>query len=262
MSTPSDAQLIAGWGGRCASAAQLARFTFFGGAAMVTRAALIDTCRAIDQVFRKWGYRARPGCGTGSMNCRPKTGGGGLSIHGLAGAWDINPCENPYGPRLITDMPAGMIADLLAIRFNNGRQVLTWGGSWRGNKDAMHLQTAGLPSDVATGINWATVARPSGSTVVLAPQTTDTTTTTPPPRRNHEMIFVIRCAVAGSMDINQVFVFRTGDMTRWYCGVDDLERAKDWAVLSGGAYVERTDAADWESDKRLFTRVTSPWDPR
>jgi len=65
--------------------------------------------------------------------------------------------SNPYGKRLVTDMPAALPRDVCRIRTMNGRQVWNWGGYWSGNKDAMHYEIVCTPADLATGIDPRTV---------------------------------------------------------------------------------------------------------
>lgn len=131
---------------------------------------------ALDAGLRKHQYKVRS-ADSGAYNCRKITGGSGYSLHAYGPAYsftfwngvkfstslavDINWQSNPYGPRLITDMPRAMIDDIVAIRTNNGRQVWGWGGYYRGNKDAMHFEIVCSPGDLATGINPNTI--PGGS---------------------------------------------------------------------------------------------------
>jgi len=128
---------------------------------------MIAAYRALDYVLTKWNYRPEPGH-TGSYNCRPITGGTSYSLHAyldggmftfwsgvrisMALAVDINWQRNPYGPKLITDMPRGMVEEICAIRTNNGVQVWGWGGYYSGNKDAMHYELRCTPADLRTGI--------------------------------------------------------------------------------------------------------------
>lgn len=128
---------------------------------------------AHQMVMRHYGYKLRA-ADTGSRNCRNVTGGKLKSMHAffivcvimlwnlakaIAGglAADFNWTTNPYGPRLVTDMPREMVDAILAIRTNNGVRVFMWGGYWDGNKDAMHYDIVCEPVDLATGINWKTV---------------------------------------------------------------------------------------------------------
>jgi hypothetical protein len=54
--------------------------------------------------------------------------------HGI-GDYDWN--RNPYGDTLVTNMPQGMIDEILAIRTVGGHNVFRWGGYYSGSKDAM-----------------------------------------------------------------------------------------------------------------------------
>lgn len=128
--------------------------------------------RALDMVLEVWQYAPKEGQ-TWGYNCRRITGGTGYSLHaygpaGLFTFWngvrvtlsvavDINSLANPYGPRLITDMPREMVEAILAIRTNGGHEVFGWGGNYRKNKDAMHYEVVCSPSELATGIDWRTV---------------------------------------------------------------------------------------------------------
>lgn len=132
----------------------------------------LDAWRALDASMRKWGYRPKAGQ-TWGYNCRRITGGSGYSLHAFdpgerfvfwtgvaittAIAGDINSLANPYGPRLVTDMPRGMIDDILAIRTVDGVQVFKWGGYYSRNKDAMHFEIVASPAELTRGIDWATV---------------------------------------------------------------------------------------------------------
>lgn len=59
-----------------------------------------------------------------------------LSMHAYGLAIDINPAQNPYGSKLITDMPPGV--GRLAAKYG-----LQWGGNWNTVKDAMHFSMKG-----------------------------------------------------------------------------------------------------------------------
>jgi hypothetical protein len=119
------------------------------------KSATVPAFLALNECLRRHDYRAHPGQ-TGAYNCRPITGGTGYSLHAYGIAADINWSANPYGRRLVTDMPRAMIADVKAIRANNGARVFRWGGDYRGNKDAMHFEVICTPADLATGIRGAT----------------------------------------------------------------------------------------------------------
>lgn len=135
---------------------------------------------ALDTVLHRHGYAPRAGV-TGAYNCRKITGGSGYSLHAYGvGAlftfWsgvrvatslavDINWDTNPYGPRLVTDMPRAMIDDITRIRTRSGAQVWRWGGYYRGNKDAMHFEIVCHPDDLATGIDPTTIRGPAADPI-------------------------------------------------------------------------------------------------
>lgn len=135
----------------------------------------IDAWTALDRVLAAHRYAPRQ-ADSGAYNCRPITGGTGFSLHAYgpgsrfsfwngttmatALAVDINWTTNPYGPRLVTDMPRAMIDDVYKIRTRSGAQVWRWGGYYTANKDAMHFEIVCGPADLATGIDWTTVADP------------------------------------------------------------------------------------------------------
>lgn len=127
---------------------------------------------ALDACLRAAGYEPRAK-DTGAYNCRRITGGTGYSLHSYgpadkftfwngvkiatALAFDLNWTTNPYGKKLVTDMPVSMRNAIKAIRTNNGKQVWGWGGDYRTNVDAMHWEIVCSPADLATGIDPATV---------------------------------------------------------------------------------------------------------
>jgi hypothetical protein len=127
----------------------------------------IPAYRALDECLRRWRYAPRR-ADTGAYNCRRITGGSGYSLHSYgpgdrfrfwngvtiptALAVDINWLTNPYGRRLRTDMPPGMVTAIEAIRTIDGVQVWRWGGRYRENKDAMHFEIICSPRELARGI--------------------------------------------------------------------------------------------------------------
>lgn len=137
-------------------------------ACKATGAEFIAAYAALDACLRAFGYEVRAK-DTGAYNCRKITGGTGLSLHSYgpgarfrfwtgvtiatALAVDVNWLTNPYGPRLVTDMPRAMIDAILRIRTNDGQQVWRWGGDYTTNKDAMHFEIVCSPHSLATGIN-------------------------------------------------------------------------------------------------------------
>jgi hypothetical protein len=102
----------------------------------------------------------------GAYNCRPITGGTKYSLHAYGIALDINWQANPYGKKLITDMPPDMRAAIKAIRTTGGHQVWRWGGDYSGNKDAMHFEVVASPGELASGIDPSTIP---GSTPAPSP---------------------------------------------------------------------------------------------
>ena len=130
-------------------------------------ATFIPAYKALDDVLRRWHFDGGIG-DTGAYNPRPITGGTDWSLHAFgpgdrftfwfgptittALAVDIDWQNNPYGPRLVTNMPRGMVDEIKAIRTNNGKQVWGWGGDYKKNKDAMHFEIVCTPADLATGI--------------------------------------------------------------------------------------------------------------
>ena len=130
-------------------------------------ATFIDAYQALDDVLRRWKFDAGKG-DTGAYNPRPITGGTDWSLHAYgpgdeftfwwgskvttALAVDIDWQNNPYGPRLVTNMSRAMVDEIEAIRTVNGKQVWSWGGDYSGNKDAMHFEIVCTPDDLATGI--------------------------------------------------------------------------------------------------------------
>ena len=126
------------------------------GAGKITVAAITqEAFLALNKCLVKWGYKTRK-ADTGAYNCRKITGGTGYSLHAYSIAADINWQDNPYGPRLVTDMPRGMIDDILAIRTKSGARVFGWGGYYKKNKDAMHFEVVCSKADLRSGINSAT----------------------------------------------------------------------------------------------------------
>lgn len=136
----------------------------------------VGAYQALDSVLRRYRYAPQYGV-TGSYNCRRITGGRGYSLHAYgpgnrftfwtgvsvttALAVDINWDRNPYGSRLVTDMPRAMVEDILDIHANNGEHVWGWGGNWRQYKDAMHYEIVCSMGALQSGIAGATVPTPT-----------------------------------------------------------------------------------------------------
>jgi len=120
---------------------------------------VVDAVHALDAVLKRHNYRTRKN-DTGAYNCRKITGGTGHSLHSYGIALDINWNTNGYGRKLVTDMAPAMVAEILAIRTGNGKQVWRWGGHYKTNRDAMHYEVVCTPADLATGIRGAAAPTP------------------------------------------------------------------------------------------------------
>jgi hypothetical protein len=102
-------------------------------------------------VFLKWGYIVRS---AGCYVCRANTSNPAVpSNHSWGTAIDVNPDTNPYRhDKLVTDMPAGMIAEIEGLRTVDGVTLFRWGGRYSGAKDAMHFEVMATPEELAAGI--------------------------------------------------------------------------------------------------------------
>jgi hypothetical protein len=118
---------------------------------ITVRVECVEAFLALDDCLRAHHYLTRA-ADTGAYVCRAITGGTGYSLHAYGVAADINWQTNPYGPRLVTDMPRAMVDDILSIKTGNGEHVFGWGGNYRTNKDAMHFEVLCSRADLATGI--------------------------------------------------------------------------------------------------------------
>ena len=127
------------------------KVSLFGAGAVSVRPEIVDAVKALSACMEVHGYKSRK-ADTGAYNCRKITNGDGFSLHAYGIALDINWQSNPYGPKLVTDMPTEMVEAIKAIRTGNGKQVWRWGGDYKGNKDAMHFEVVCSPADLKTGI--------------------------------------------------------------------------------------------------------------
>jgi hypothetical protein len=169
----TTSQLRTLWGPACTG--PWARVDLYGAGAVVVRASIVDAVRALNSCLVRHNYPTRA-LDTGGYNCRSITGGSGYSLHAMAIAIDLNWTTNPYGPRLVTDMPPAMVIAIKAIRTRCGGQVWRWGGDFAGNKDAMHFEVIASPAEIATGIDPASLpptevimANPVGNVDVVEP---------------------------------------------------------------------------------------------
>lgn len=143
------------------------RIELHGEGAISVRPATADAWRALNAILVAHDYRTRR-ADTGAFNCRRITNGKGYSLHAYGIAADLNWTTNPYGPRLVTDMPAAMVVEILALRTVSGHQVFGWGGNYRTNKDAMHYEIVCTPAQLATGLAGKDAPGPARPAVVPA----------------------------------------------------------------------------------------------
>ncbi len=154
----STAELRGVWGPAC-TLRPARRFGFWTGVWVTIDGRCAEAFSALDAIFKRHGYHPKGGQ-TWGYNCRRITGGTGYSLHAYGIAVDVNSLANPYGPRLVTDMPAPMIAEVRALRTKEGVRVLGWGGDYSRNKDAMHFEVVASPGELAAGIAAKTTTRP------------------------------------------------------------------------------------------------------
>jgi hypothetical protein len=146
----STSQLRSAWAPPC-NAGTFVTLNLNGEGRVTVDPRMREAVTRLNDILVKWNYFTRRN-DTGAYNCRKITGGTGYSLHAYGIALDINWSTNPYGPNLVTDMPQGMVNEITALKTNNGKRVWEWGGSWSGNKDAMHYEADCSPADLATGI--------------------------------------------------------------------------------------------------------------
>lgn len=98
---------------------------------------------------------------TGSYNCRPIKGSSAWSSHAWALGVDVNWNQNPYGKKLITDIPIAAIREILALKTKSGHRVFKWGGDWDNRPetdhnyyDAMHFEIIATPGELKLGIDY------------------------------------------------------------------------------------------------------------
>lgn len=150
--TRSTSQLRAVWAPACAPASTRTTVALNGEGRITVDRRTVPAFLALDTCLRHHNYRTRR-ADTGAYNCRKITGGTGYSLHAYGIAADLNWQTNPYGRRLVTDMPRRMVDDILAIRTVGGHRVFRWGGDYTTNKDAMHFEVVASPAELAGGID-------------------------------------------------------------------------------------------------------------
>lgn len=145
-----------------------ATISLYGTGRITVRAGTGDAWLALNECLLAHDYETRK-ADTGAFNCRKITGGTGYSLHAYGIAADLNWTTNPYGRRLVTDMPPAMVDAIKRLRTRNGHPVFRWGGDYTGNKDAMHFEIVCDPADLATGIDPTTLptARPTEPTTPI-----------------------------------------------------------------------------------------------
>lgn len=135
-----------------------ATFTFWNGVTVRGDRRMVGAVTALDRILHRYRYAPRQG-ETWGYNNRAITGGTRPSLHAYGIAFDINSRTNPYGGKLVSDMPRAMVEEIEAIVTTGGQRVWRWGGDWNDNNkadddshDAMHFETQASPAELARGI--------------------------------------------------------------------------------------------------------------
>lgn len=106
---------------------------------------------AMNAIMKKYNYKLEAGWNWGYCR-RPIRGSKtSWSTHSSGAAVDLNAPSNPMSRSFTTDMPVAMVNEIIALKTGNGKPVWLWGGHFR-TFDAMHVQIACTPADIATGI--------------------------------------------------------------------------------------------------------------
>lgn len=220
--------------------------------------AAYEAFQALDALMRTFGYVPRANSSgaweTGAYNCRRITNGTGFSLHAYGIAADINARSNPYGKRLITDMPLAMVSAAKAIRTSGGAQVFRWGGDYPRFKDAMHYEVVASPKELGSGIDWGTVvAQPPDAGDPRTWPTLRKGDRGTSVRRLHELV-----ATAGfDAPTGSVFTAATSSAVRAYqqsrkLTVDGVVGTQTWTALLNAL------PAASESDPSPFKVETAP----
>lgn len=154
----STSEMRAAWAPPCKG--PFATMSLYGAGKITVHAKTVPAFNALNAILKKHDYKTRRS-DTGAYNCRKITGGSNYSLHAYGIAADLNWQTNPYGPKLLTDMPMKMVEEIEALRTTSGHKVFRWGGRYAGNKDAMHYEIICTPAQLATGIKTAEAPKPA-----------------------------------------------------------------------------------------------------
>lgn len=131
----------------------IVKATIANGVTVPVRAVAVPVFKAMGEIMLAHGYHVRQD-DTWGLDVRKIRGSSNWSNHAWGLAVDINASTNPMGARLVTDMPAQMVAQIKQIRTaRTGQQVLRWGGDYTGRKDAMHFEVIATPGELAEGLS-------------------------------------------------------------------------------------------------------------
>jgi hypothetical protein len=149
----STSQLRALWGPVCN--VRTSTVALFGTGQVTVDYRIVPAVYALNRCLIRHGYRTIY-AQTGAYVCRRRrlpSGGfaSDYSLHAYAIALDLNWQQNGFGRSASHNIPAALVADIEAIRTNNGAQVWYWGGHFS-TPDYMHFQVCASPAELANGI--------------------------------------------------------------------------------------------------------------
>lgn len=116
------------------SQSHLSTFTLKSGKQVTVNKVAAQAFEGFLNELEESGYQIRD---VGSYNNRNIRGSNRKSQHAFGNAIDINPDANPHTHSLKTDLPPN-VSEMAA------KYGLSWGGDWKGKKDAMHFEFAGV----------------------------------------------------------------------------------------------------------------------
>lgn len=145
----------------------------------------------LDAVPDDWGYAFRPIRGSNV----PSNHSWGLAV-------DLNAVANPMGSKLITNIPA----DVVALWKSKG---FRWGGEYHSRPDAMHFEFMGTPADAAAytgnlGYHSQQDPRPP---VVTPPPVQNATPPPPPPAPTPEGQNMFKETTICKFDDGKAYIF-------------------------------------------------------